>query len=263
MEITHNLSVLLTSAPDSEQGILHLSQATLQINAHTVSVSIPLQFFLGLDVQKHPDSHLTRAVVIYVTHSGRRMRIKQLPVFCKDFQQLQSFREKLPLKRETWLVFVNPASGNGRGLEVYREALKILLPAGIKIERIETRWESEAYSAVRNMPLERLRRYDAVVCCSGDGTVHEVINGFCKREDRGSTELRVGGIPAGSACSLIFNALHRRGLDLTLENALYLLLKGERREMGLMRYKLMPANRDGRSSLTSLLFHRPARRLPR
>jgi len=245
MEISINLQVQLSSAPDSEQATLQVTQATLQVQAHSLSVSIPLQFFLGLDVQQHPETPLTRAVVIYVTHSGRRMRIKQLAVFCKDLQQLQAFREKLPLKRESWLVLVNPASGSGRGLEVYREALKVLLPAGVRVERIVTRWEGEAFSAVSNMPLEKLRAYDAVVCCSGDGTVHEVLNGFLKRADRGVAELRVGGIPAGSACSLIFNALHRRGLDLTLENALYLLLKGERGEMAVMRYKLMPANRDG------------------
>ena len=245
MEITHSLSVLLTSAADSEQATLQVTQATLQINAHTVSVSIPLPFFLGLDVQSFRDSPLTRAVVIYVTHAGRRMRIKQLAVFCRDFAQLEAFREKLPLKRERWLVFVNPASGSGQGLEVYREALKVLLPAGVRVERIETRWEGDAFSAVSNMPLERLQQFDAVVCCSGDGTVHEVLNGFLKRADRGATELRVGGIPAGSACSLIFNALHRRGLDLTLENALFLLLKGEQQPLAVMRYKLMPANREG------------------
>ena len=58
-----------------------------------------------------------------------------------------------------------------------------------------------------NQIKEELLKIDTIICCSGDGTVHEVINGFLQRKDRMELVLKVGCLPAGSANCLLFNAL--------------------------------------------------------
>lgn len=58
--------------------------------------------------------------------------------------------------------------------------------------------------------------YDAVVTVSGDGVVHEVINGFLARSDAKDVmkKITLGIIPGGTGNSLIISILgEKRGFD--------------------------------------------------
>lgn len=61
--------------------------------------------------------------------------------------------------------------------------------------------------------------YDLIVVAGGDGTVHEVINGLCKKEKR----IRIGYIPTGTACDLA-NTLK---IPKNVEKAMDIILNGE------------------------------------
>lgn len=60
--------------------------------------------------------------------------------------------------------------------------------------------------------------YDLLIVSGGDGTVHEVINGLCKKEDR----IKIGYIPSGTACDLA-NTLK---IPKNIEKALDIILNG-------------------------------------
>lgn len=245
MESLIALTGTLTSLAGSEEATLILSSHSLDLNSPSNKLKIRLSLLLGMDVQTHPSSPLVKAVVIYAVQSERNMIIKELPLYCRDLEMVNSFKSRLPLLNETWLVIINPTSGKGKAKRIYEEALKYLLPAGIKVEKIVTRRPMEAHSIVKDSPAEVLSRFDAIVCCSGDGIVHEVINGFFERPDRKELKIKIGGIPAGSASCLVFAALQARGLDFNMDNSLFLLLKGTQKPMKVMHYHIMPYNTHG------------------
>lgn len=161
-----------------------------------------------------------------------------------DFEKLQLLLNFRPGKA-IWLVFVNPLAGKGEARHVFKKAKPILEAAGLVIESYETKHKDDAYNYMQQTPIQELQRFDSIICCSGDGIIHEVINGFLERPDHKEMSLKIGGLPSGSACCLLFNALKERDLEFTFENAIYLLLRGEYREMPLMKYTLQPYNRVG------------------
>ncbi|GJN11365.1 hypothetical protein PR202_ga29551 [Eleusine coracana subsp. coracana] len=65
-----------------------------------------------------------------------------------------------------------------------------------------------------------LRKYDGIICVSGDGVLVEVVNGLLQREDwETAIKVPLGIIPAGTgngmAQSLLHAAGHKRALDVT------------------------------------------------
>lgn len=179
---------------------------------------------------------------------SRRLTIQEsvLHYNCpSEFEKLQLLLNFKPGK-SNWLVLVNPIAGKGDARQVFKKAKVILESAGLHIESYETKHKDDAYNYMQQTPLEELQKFDTIICCSGDGIIHEVINGFLERPDHKELTLKIGALPSGSACCLLFNALKARGLELTFENSIYLLLRGEYREMPLMKFTLQPYNRVGR-----------------
>jgi len=105
------------------------------------------------------------------------------------------------------LVFVNPAGGTGRAVKLYTKVVEpILQAAGCNIRVIYTERSGHAFDVVRSMALE----YDAVVTVSGDGMIHEVLNGFADHpHPLRALSTPVAPIPAGSGNGLSVNLLGR------------------------------------------------------
>lgn len=55
--------------------------------------------------------------------------------------------------------------------------------------------------------------YDLIIVSGGDGTVHEVINGLCKKNDR----IKIGYIPSGTACDLANTLKIPKNIDKALD----------------------------------------------
>ncbi|EFI28368.1 hypothetical protein CC1G_13902 [Coprinopsis cinerea okayama7 len=106
------------------------------------------------------------------------------------------------------LVFVNPHGGSGRAVKIFNKTVKpILQAAGCSLKVIQTERHKHAYEVVKAMDLE----YDAIVTVSGDGLVHEVLNGLAQHaQPLKALTTPVAPIPAGSGNGLSLNLL---GLD--------------------------------------------------
>ena len=121
------------------------------------------------------------------------------------------------------LVFVNPNSGKGKGLEIYDKYSKFLKANGILLEKVETKPDKFVENLVKEMPKAKLIEFDLVICISGDGTPHEILNGYMKRIDIDFDKERItlAQLPAGSGCALLENCMKYSNKEWSLENALH------------------------------------------
>ena len=72
----------------------------------------------------------------------------------------------------------------------------------------DTTHKRHAYEIARDLDLSR--NYDAVVTVSGDGIIHEVLNGFAHHDNPGKAlSIPIAPIPTGSGNGLALNLLGR------------------------------------------------------
>lgn len=99
--------------------------------------------------------------------------------------------------RRVALIY-NPASGqaSGRRAAVMARVVSVLAKAGIEADALET----DAPGSARGLALAAIRnRYDTILACGGDGTVHEVLQCVV------GTDVALGVIPLGTANALANN----------------------------------------------------------
>lgn len=199
-------------------------------------------------------------MIVYHLSAGKipslssKVEIMESYFFFNSHSDSQNLKLELgiPEFKALWLILINPAGGKGQAKIYYEKAKPILESAGIEIVLHETRYKDDAYTYIQEISKEDFRKIDTIVCCSGDGIIHEIINGFYQRPDYKELVLRIGALPGGSGCALLYNSLKERGLDFTLDNAIYLLLRGEFQSMPIFKYKLEPYHRPGKLYVTSL-----------
>lgn len=110
------------------------------------------------------------------------------------------FKLEKPPNRKL-VVLVNPFSGTGEGMRVWKQVKPLFKIANIDVERIETTHQGHAEEYSQAIPLEHIK--DGIVCISGDGLVSEVLNGFMKRRDwEQAMDIPIGIIPSGSGNGL-------------------------------------------------------------
>lgn len=96
------------------------------------------------------------------------------------------------------LVIINPFGGKRNAKKIFKKKSKpLLLASKFAIDMVYTKYPGHATDIARNMDIDR---YDTVLCASGDGVPHEVINGLYRREDRtrAFNKLAITEIPCGS-----------------------------------------------------------------
>lgn len=92
---------------------------------------------------------------------------------------------------------VNPHAGNGLA---GRKWPLIKARAKQRLKSFQASFTSGPGDAVR-LTRQRLREgAETIVCVGGDGTFHEVINGFMNEDGRLRQEARVGLLPGGTGC---------------------------------------------------------------
>eukprot|EP00808_Paulinella_micropora_P009346 g48212.t1 len=152
-----------------------------------------------------------------------RKLARNVEQFVKDAPKLRS-RCLLAGKRA--LVFVNPHGGSNSAYNIYRD---VLLPMskslGVELDLVLTQYQGHCKEVTQNLAKdaeEARKKYAVVVCISGDGMLHEAINGLSlplsppakqkhEEKERGSADklgAREGGfllalpvsiLPAGSS----------------------------------------------------------------
>eukprot|EP00927_Polykrikos_kofoidii_P080084 TRINITY_DN76954_c0_g1_i1.p1 TRINITY_DN76954_c0_g1~~TRINITY_DN76954_c0_g1_i1.p1 ORF type:complete len:496 (+),score=58.53 TRINITY_DN76954_c0_g1_i1:101-1588(+) len=132
-----------------------------------------------------------------------------------------------------YLVFINPTSGNGHAMQKWAIAKKLWkdLP-WITFEEIVTNRLGHASDHIREADLSTV---SGIIIVSGDGLVHEVLNGLAFRPDATlALQLPVGHIPAGSGNGLAKSVLHLSGEDYGVLDSAFLIAKGGRKPLNLM-----------------------------
>ncbi|KAJ1310405.1 hypothetical protein OPQ81_007143 [Rhizoctonia solani] len=146
--------------------------------------------------------------------------------------------------RRRFKVFVNPAGGQGKGVQLFESKVKpILLAAHGEVDAIVTKRAQHAAELAQECDLD----FDALLTVSGDGLVFEVLNGFRKRPDAAKAfSLPVCPIPAGSGNALSISLLGPKdGFDVAL--AALNAIKGRR-----MPYDLCSFTQDGETNISFL-----------
>lgn len=141
-------------------------------------------------------------------------------------------------------VLVNPHSGKGKGRALYVSKVEpVLLAAGCTLDVTYTTHSGHAIEIAREMKLG----YDALVTVSGDGLIHEVLNGIDQHEHRDKAFcIPIAPIPTGSGNGMSLNLLGLQdGLDVCaaalnvlkgqpLKTDLFSFTQGDRRRISFM-----------------------------
>ncbi|KAF9355758.1 sphinganine kinase lcb4 [Mortierella sp. NVP85] len=103
-------------------------------------------------------------------------------------------------------VLVNPFGGKGHAKKIWEQTAEPLFKAaGCTYDLQYTTHRYHAKEIARDIDI---RAFDAIVSVSGDGVLHEVINGLMERPDAVvAHKLPVGPIPGGSGNALSFSLL--------------------------------------------------------
>ncbi|WMC91508.1 diacylglycerol/lipid kinase family protein [Kineothrix sp. MB12-C1] len=89
------------------------------------------------------------------------------------------------------MLFVyNPRAGKAKIKNKLQDIIEVFVKGGYEVTVYPTQHEGDAIGVVQN----KKDRYDIVVCCGGDGTLDEVVNGMVLCEKK----VPIGYIPAGS-----------------------------------------------------------------
>mmetsp|Transcript_64270 Transcript_64270/g.114151 ORF Transcript_64270/g.114151 Transcript_64270/m.114151 type:complete len:498 (-) Transcript_64270:136-1629(-) len=146
-----------------------------------------------------------------------------------------------------FLVFVNPAAGKNRALQIWAEVRQLWasLP-WLTFDEVITSYAGEASERSQD---ESTLAYDAIVIVSGDGLVHEVLNGLALRQDaEQALRVPVSHIPAGSGNGLAKSVLAACDERYGHMEAAFAIAKGHK-----CRLHLMEVQQQGRPPRTSFL----------
>lgn len=122
--------------------------------------------------------------------------------------------------------------------------LPMIREANISYNLIQTERRNHARELIREISLPE---WDGIIIISGDGLLHEVINGLMERPDwEQAIKTPVGILPCGSGNALAGSVNHHAGYDMCLReplllNCCFLLCRGGVRPMDLVSVTTSPA----------------------
>ena len=140
----------------------------------------------------------------------------------KNFKKKYNEKEKIYFYKKA-LIIVNPNSGSGISEKLFLKSKKILKANMIYYKKIETKKDKFIQKFIKNLKKEELLSFDFIISISGDGTIHEILNGFYNRKDINfkKEKLYISNLPGGSACCLAEFLSKTSENFLNLENGLY------------------------------------------
>jgi sphingosine kinase len=162
----------------------------------------------------------------------------EIPASTPSFSSVQNWLQLLlghaygeSKPRKHLKIFLNPSSGKGAAVKMYHKyAEPLFLAAQCRLDLQETSYPGQAGELVRED--RTIASWDAVVCCSGDGLPHEVINGLASRNDTRQTigTVPIVQLPGGSANAMCLNMLGTTSMS----HAALSIIKGIPRSIDLM-----------------------------
>ncbi|KAK1794747.1 hypothetical protein P4O66_009953 [Electrophorus voltai] len=181
-----------------------------------------------------------------------------------DVSATTEFSKSMLPRPRRLLLLVNPFSGRGQAMDwCQTHILPMIREANISYNLIPTKYPSHARELMREIAL---REWDGIIIVSGDGLLHEVVNGLMDRPDwEQAIKTPVGILPCGSGNALAGSINHYAGYDMCLReplllNCCFLLCRGGIRPMDLVSVTTSPlpssssSNQNGHPSTSTRLF---------
>lgn len=231
LSINCNSASTSVSASSSSIPFIHLLSATCTLSTITITYIVP--------PSKSSSSTSSKLVSI-----SAKLLPTTAPTQAQAQDQAQEWYQALvskaslptttttPVSKRRLLVLVNPFGGKGKAKAVWNDLVRpVLVAAGVDF-RLECMWISSthpltSHSQAQLIPTSAdtgplnspqhatalaqsldLSSQDAIISISGDGIVHELLNGFATRSDAElALKLPVFPIPAGSGNALSANLM--------------------------------------------------------
>lgn len=139
-------------------------------------------------------------------------------------------------RTKEFLIFVNPKSGKGTTLTIWKQQVQRMLEeAGVLVEVVITEYANHARDFVHTCDLTRLTNYTAIMMIGGDGIIYEVLNGIATRADPENNQntglqllkrLTFAPIPGGTGNGLVKSILNECSEACTPLNAVFAAIRG-------------------------------------
>ncbi|GME80328.1 unnamed protein product [Ambrosiozyma monospora] len=182
------------------------------ITDHTIEVedspklSIPLKNVLHVENSGSTEGELEIAY-IFPTKGPAKVKKKLIKLSNTTPSDLLKLAYPHSKISPSILVIYNPKSGQGKSKVHLDEQIEpILKAAKCSYEIVKTTHCNHASEIARELDITK---YDIILCASGDGIPHEVINGLYLREDRAAafSKLVVVQVPCGSGNAMSLSCL--------------------------------------------------------
>ncbi|KAG0740704.1 hypothetical protein G6F57_011205 [Rhizopus arrhizus] len=177
--------------------------------AHYIQRTKMIQFHFVLP-ENRTDSDST-ADLYELSYSVPDDKVVEAEAFCEEVMS-QAYQNIKPHKR--LLVLINPFGGQSKAKEIFEYHVRPIFQAA-KCE-VTVKYTQRQGHAIQIAKELDPTAYDAVVTVSGDGIIHEMINGFLSRPDGKEIikNVPLGIIPGGTNNSFIISILgEKRGFD--------------------------------------------------
>ncbi|ORY51475.1 hypothetical protein BCR33DRAFT_712521 [Rhizoclosmatium globosum] len=137
-----------------------------------------------------------------VQYNEAMAAFKRAGIACPQFDAQAGLAPRKPV-----YFFVNPFGGVKEAVKIFDSLINPMLEtAGIPFERLDTQFKGHAEEVVQKVDYTK---YSALVAVSGDGVLHEVVNGIMSRRDwRAARTVPIGTIGAGSSNAMNPNLGH-------------------------------------------------------
>jgi len=113
----------------------------------------------------------------------------------------------------------------------------LLASNGFIVDVLKTEHKGHAAEFIKKEKFSSLKQYYAILCFSGDGVIHELMNGFYARNDYNELNLRIAPLVCGGGKnSMTLNSLKEWNYEKTLLNCLYVLTKAKFRDVTVTKY---------------------------
>lgn len=139
-------------------------------------------------------------------------------------------------KKRRMMILINPFGGAGAAAQAWLDAQPLLTVSHIDLEVTETQRANHAYEIVQGLsPTE----FDAITTISGDGLIHEVVNGIMRRPDsfKFLETTTIGCIPGGTANGFVKSLLDEGGEEYGVKEAAFLVAKGQKMNVDITQYE--------------------------
>ena len=134
------------------------------------------------------------------------------------------------------LAVICPKSGNGSAESLFKQAEDALKSNGFIIDTLKTTHKNHAKEYIQELEKETLKQYYSILCFSGDGIVHELLNGFYGRPDFEELDLRIAPFLGGEVNTMMLNSLSDWNFTKSLLNMVYVSTRARFRSTTVTKY---------------------------